>query len=72
MKVPFFDSELHDEATFYSKFIHDLLACKQEIIIESPFILFIFSLLIHNKLHVLYLFFLLALTLIIFESLMLW
>lgn len=32
------DSRLFDEKTFYSVFIHDLLQCKDEVIIESPFI----------------------------------
>jgi len=31
-------SELHDEKTFYRQFIADLLHCKKEVIIESPFI----------------------------------
>ena len=31
-------SSLHDEKTFYSAFIHDLKLCKDEVIIESPFI----------------------------------
>ena len=31
-------SKLHDENTFYHAFINDLNACKEEIIIESPFI----------------------------------
>ena len=31
-------SELHDEFTFYFAFIHDLERCKEEVIIESPYI----------------------------------
>ena len=31
-------SELHDEKTFYQAFIRDLENCKEEIIIESPYI----------------------------------
>jgi phosphatidylserine/phosphatidylglycerophosphate/cardiolipin synthase-like enzyme len=31
-------SILYDEATFYNKFTKDLLAAKEEVIIESPFI----------------------------------
>jgi phosphatidylserine/phosphatidylglycerophosphate/cardiolipin synthase-like enzyme len=31
-------SILHDETTFYKQFTHDLLASKQEVVIESPFI----------------------------------
>ncbi|HSD98606.1 MAG TPA: phospholipase D-like domain-containing protein [Patescibacteria group bacterium] len=31
-------SELHDEDTFYHAFINDLNACREEVIIESPFI----------------------------------
>lgn len=33
-----FNSQLHDEKTFYSAFLRDLDACKNEVIIESPFI----------------------------------
>ena len=33
-----FDSQLHVEKTFYHAFIHDLERCKEEVIIESPFI----------------------------------
>src|SRR3989344_8407212 len=33
-----FNSSLHDEKTFYHAFIYDLERCKEEIIIESPFI----------------------------------
>lgn len=33
-----FNSSLFDETTFYSAFIRDLEACKEEIFIESPFI----------------------------------
>lgn len=33
-----FNSSLFDEKTFYSSFIRDLLECKEEVIIESPFI----------------------------------
>ena len=32
------NSGLFDEKTFYKKFISDLLDCKKEVIIESPFI----------------------------------
>lgn len=32
------NSSLHDEKTFYNHFIQDLLNCKQEVIIESPYI----------------------------------
>lgn len=31
-------SELHDEKTFYKAFMNDLSACREEAIIESPFI----------------------------------
>ena len=31
-------SKLFDEKTFYQQFVCDLLACKKEVIIESPFI----------------------------------
>jgi hypothetical protein len=31
-------SELYDETTFYKKFLKDLHNCKEEVIIESPFI----------------------------------
>jgi phosphatidylserine/phosphatidylglycerophosphate/cardiolipin synthase-like enzyme len=33
-----FNTKLFDEKTFYSSFIEDLLDCKEEVIIESPFI----------------------------------
>jgi phosphatidylserine/phosphatidylglycerophosphate/cardiolipin synthase-like enzyme len=33
-----FNSELHDEKTFYKAFLRDLSACREEVIIESPFI----------------------------------
>lgn len=33
-----FTSELYDETTFYKKFVSDLYNCKEEVIIESPFI----------------------------------
>ena len=33
-----FISELHDEKTFYKRFIHDLLKCQREVFIESPYI----------------------------------
>ncbi len=33
-----FSSELHDEKTFYKAFTQDLLDCKREVIIESPYI----------------------------------
>lgn len=32
------NSSLHDEKTFYQQFMKDLVACKQELIVESPFI----------------------------------
>ena len=32
------DSELHDESTFYTKFIQDLLHAEREVVVESPFI----------------------------------
>lgn len=32
------NSSLFDEKTFYTAFIEDLLRCKEEVIIESPFI----------------------------------
>ena len=32
------NSSLFDEKTFYNKFVQDLLECKEEVIIESPFI----------------------------------
>lgn len=32
------NSQLHDEKTFYKAFLRDLEACKEEVIIESPFI----------------------------------
>lgn len=32
------NSSLHDETTFYQKFLTDLKKCKKEVIIESPFI----------------------------------
>lgn len=31
-------SSLHDEKTFYKAFLRDLEYCKEEVIIESPFI----------------------------------
>ncbi len=31
-------SSLHDEKTFYKAFLRDLVYCKEEVIIESPFI----------------------------------
>lgn len=31
-------SELHDESSFYQKFSQDLLNCREEIVIESPYI----------------------------------
>ena len=41
-KQPFVEdlvtSELYNEKTFYQKFIADLLVCRSEVIIESPFI----------------------------------
>lgn len=33
-----FNSQLHDEKTFYKAFLGDLETCKEEVIIESPFI----------------------------------
>ncbi len=33
-----FTSELHNEKTFYQAFVKDLMSCRKEIIIESPFI----------------------------------
>lgn len=33
-----YTSTLHDEKTFYQAFIRDLEQCKEEVIIESPFI----------------------------------
>lgn len=33
-----FNSTLYDEITFYSVFLRDLEACKEEVFIESPFI----------------------------------
>lgn len=33
-----FNSTLYDEKTFYSTFIKDLEVCKEEVIIESPYI----------------------------------
>jgi phosphatidylserine/phosphatidylglycerophosphate/cardiolipin synthase-like enzyme len=33
-----FNSSLHDEKTFYQEFLQDLSKCREEIIIESPFI----------------------------------
>ena len=33
-----FNSQLHDETTFYHAFIYDLGKCKEEVYIESPFI----------------------------------
>lgn len=45
MFIPFFnhqkshfDSKLFDQTDFYNQFIHDLNSCKNEVIIESPFI----------------------------------
>ena len=32
------DSMLYDQSTFYGAFLKDIVACKQELIIESPFI----------------------------------
>lgn len=34
----FISSELYDDSTFYKAFIKDLKKCKEEVIIESPFI----------------------------------
>ena len=36
--IPFPTTELHDEKTFYKKFLKDLEECTDELIIESPFI----------------------------------
>jgi hypothetical protein len=33
-----FNSKLHDEKTFYQTFFQDLKNCRQEVIIESPYI----------------------------------
>ena len=33
-----FNSQLHDEHTFYQKFLTDLEGCTKEVIIESPYI----------------------------------
>jgi len=33
-----FNSQLHDEKTFYKAFLRDLDTCRKEVIIESPFI----------------------------------
>ena len=33
-----FNSQLHDEKTFYQMFLQDLKNCQQEVIIESPYI----------------------------------
>ena len=33
-----FNSQLHDEKTFYKAFLRDLEHCRKEVIIESPFI----------------------------------
>ncbi len=33
-----FTTSLHDEKTFYQTFLRDLERCKQEVIIESPFV----------------------------------
>lgn len=33
-----FSTSLHDEKTFYKSFLNDLENCKEELIIESPFI----------------------------------
>ncbi len=35
---PLIHSELHDETTFYQRFVQDLDRAKEEVIIESPFI----------------------------------
>ena len=32
------NSSLHDEKTFYQKFLQDLERCQDEVIIESPYI----------------------------------
>lgn len=32
------NSQLHDQKTFYNAFLKDLEACREEVIIESPFI----------------------------------
>jgi len=36
--VTTFKTSLHDEKTFYQSFLEDLSLCKEEVIIESPFI----------------------------------
>lgn len=33
-----FSSHLHDEKTFYTAFLRDLDSCREEVVIESPFI----------------------------------
>ena len=33
-----FNSQLHDEKTFYRAFLKDLEHCREEVIIESPFV----------------------------------
>lgn len=38
MGHPTFNSQLYDEKTFYKAFMSDLEDCKEEVIIESPFI----------------------------------
>ncbi|OGE32816.1 hypothetical protein A3C59_04300 [Candidatus Daviesbacteria bacterium RIFCSPHIGHO2_02_FULL_36_13] len=38
MSSTLFNSQLHDEKTFYQKFLTDLEGCTNEIIIESPYI----------------------------------
>jgi phosphatidylserine/phosphatidylglycerophosphate/cardiolipin synthase-like enzyme len=35
---PFLASSLHDEKTFYQAFLRDLEGCRNEVIIESPYI----------------------------------
>jgi len=35
---PFLSSRLHDEKTFYQAFLRDLEDCRNEVIIESPYI----------------------------------
>src|SRR5258706_11550303 len=33
-----FNSQLHDEKTFYKAFLKDLESCRKEVIVESPFV----------------------------------
>lgn len=38
MNLDLFNSQLHDEHTFYQKFFTDLESCTEEVVIESPYI----------------------------------